>query len=474
MRIIFLLFLFIMSLNSYSQNYQRKINPDRFGFCVSNTFRFFETTDSLFIRMTENLRPNLLRFPGGTGGNFYHIHGPAYGILSSEVDDFYSGNLSRRLPTLKSISRKKNHNHNYIEDFIDLSKRLKTRVLLVANVLTADTSEIISLIQRLEEEDIEIVGIELGNELSNRAYKSKISSVEDYIRLCKKYVYTIRRSYPEIKIGVVAAPIKENLAYRIKDWNRNLAEEDFYDAIIYHSYIHAVDGDSDHGLMINETEYLLETSSKFEMYKKNCLESFRKVFIDNIIEYNLIFDQKDIWITEWNLKMTKTTGNTLLQSLFVAHYLLDIFSNPILDNVKVLSYHNLAGRTVSGDIFLSNEKNGDFLVHSTYYPLSMISKIFEENIYRVSMRRIDDLYVYECFDISGKAQLAYVVNWDNRSPKIELPLFENNTKSDIESFYGDCLSNRADNDGNILHTKKKIYSSEILIEPYSINLISSN
>ena len=112
MRIIFLFLLCIISLNSYSQSYQTKINSDRFGFCVSNTFRFFETTDSLFMRMAENLRPNLLRFPGGTGGNFYHVSGPAYGILNSEVDNFYSGNLTKRLPVLKSISRKKNHNHN--------------------------------------------------------------------------------------------------------------------------------------------------------------------------------------------------------------------------------------------------------------------------------------------------------------------------------------------------------------------------
>ena len=34
-------------------------------------------------------------------------------------------------------------------------------------------------------------------------------------------------------------------------------------------------------------------------------------------QYTSIFKDKEIWITEWNLQMTKTTGNTMFQSLFV-------------------------------------------------------------------------------------------------------------------------------------------------------------
>ena len=472
MRSLFLFFVILSIISNCSaQIYQKQVNQDWFGFCVSNTFRFFDVDDSLFVDMVEDLSPKLLRFPGGTGGNFYHIDGPAYGILDSEVDKFYAGNLSRRLPTLKSISRRKNHNHNYLEDFIKISKRLETRVLIVANVLTADTSEIISLINRFHEEDIDIVGVELGNELSNRAYQSRISSVEDYIHICKKYVRVIRSSYPEIEIAVVAAPIKEKMPHRIKNWNQKLAEENFYDAIVYHSYIHAVDGDSEYGLMTKETYNSLDKSSAFDLYRENCLSSFRESFVDNILKYNMIFNEKDIWITEWNLKMTKTTGNTLLQSLFVSHYLMEIFSNPILDNITVLSFHNLAGRTISGDIFLSNENDGSFSVHSTYYPLSMIGKIFENDFDRVSMRRVDDLYLYECFDRDNNIQLVYVINWYDNSSKIKLSLLEDN-KVDVQSFYGSSLFDKADNNGNILYRNQEIYNNEIFIDPYSLTLIS--
>ena len=151
---------------------------------------------------------------------------------------------------------------------------------------------------------------------------------------------------------------------------------------------------------------------------------------------------------------------------------MEIFSNPILDNIKVLSFHNLAGRTISGDIFLSNENDGSFSVHSTYYPLSMIGKIFENDFDRVSMRRVDDLYLYECFDRDNNIQLVYVINWYHNISKIKLSLLEEKNKVDVQSFYGSSLFDKADNDGNMLYRNQEVYNDEIFIDPYSLTLIS--
>ena len=48
------------------------------------------------------------------------------------------------------------------------------------------------------------------------------------------------------------------------------------------------------------------------------------------------------------LQMSKTTGNTLLQSLFVAQYILELLSNPDLSSIELTTYHNLGGRDLSG------------------------------------------------------------------------------------------------------------------------------
>ena len=61
--------------------------------------------------------------------------------------------------------------------------------------------------------------------------------------------------------------------------------------------------------------------------------------------------------------MSSVTGNTLLQALFVAHQLIELAS---LDNsnIDIATFHNLAGRTVSGSMIMStglqSKKNATF------------------------------------------------------------------------------------------------------------------
>ena len=94
--------------------------------------------------------------------------------------------------------KKRNHNHNYIDDFILLAKQNNSKVVLVANIISSEDEEIINMIKRFKSENIEILGVELGSELSNRAYKKYINSVEDYIQLAQKYSNIIKKKYPEL------------------------------------------------------------------------------------------------------------------------------------------------------------------------------------------------------------------------------------------------------------------------------------
>ena len=47
-----------------------------FGFATSNTFTYFNIKDTSFIYKAERISPNVLRFPGGAVGNFYHYNKP--------------------------------------------------------------------------------------------------------------------------------------------------------------------------------------------------------------------------------------------------------------------------------------------------------------------------------------------------------------------------------------------------------------
>ena len=54
---------------------------------------------------------------------------------------------------------------------------------MLINVLSSDKDEIIYILNRFKNKGVEVIGVELGSELSNRAYKKHIKSVFDYIQI---------------------------------------------------------------------------------------------------------------------------------------------------------------------------------------------------------------------------------------------------------------------------------------------------
>ena len=440
---IIIFYLFSLSCNS-QENIVEQINPNLFGFNTSNTFTYCDVNDTSFTNKVQKIKPNVLRFPGGTISNFYHYDEKAYGFNLSEISDWNVPKFTKRYNGLIKEQKKRNHNHNYIEDFILLAKKNNSKVVLVANIISSEDDDIINMIKRFKSENIEILGVELGSELSNRAYKKYINSVDDYIHLAQKYSNIIKKEYPEIKVGVVAAPIKYNMPSRLLNWNQKLSEETFYDAIIHHSYLKVIDGDDDYGLMTREDEVSSTKKAQFDLYKKRIKTYFTTGFVKEIIEYNEIFE-KEIWITEWNLQMSKTTGNTLLQSLFVSQYLLELLSNPDLQNISIATYHNLAGRDISGSVFKGIK--GGFEIHSTYYPLTFLSKIFENDIVRIEKEVKDEVFIYDCFDSTNNLKISFDINWE----KNEFILSENMGTDSVyvTKYLSEDLFDMSDEEGKL-------------------------
>jgi len=438
------IFIFSCTLVGISQNDKVVINQNLFGFCTSNSFTYVDTYDTSFVSKVEKIGPKVLRFPGGTIGNFYHPNKEAYGFNFSDVEHWYSGNFSTRVHSLKQAAVKRGHDHDYIDDFIFLSKKVNAKVIVNANILTAEKSEIIYILNRFKDEGVEVLGVELGSELSNRAYKKNIRSVYDYIQLAKKCSENIKSSFPDMKVAVVSAPLKERMPNRLKNWNSILAKEDFYDAIVHHSYHTVVDGESDAGVMVSEKKMNDSKKKQFDLYKDRILLELQTGFVSRIKEYNSIFNNKEIWITEWNLQMTKTTGNTLFQTLFVSHYLLELLSNKELQNIKIATYHNLAGRDVSGSIF-KGVKDG-FEIHSTYYPLTFLSKIFENEIVRIEKEVKDEVFIYYCFDSINNLRISFEINWVTN----EFIFFKNiGAESVVTKYFSKDLFDLSDEEGKL-------------------------
>ena len=405
-----ILLIFILSFFTYLLPAQ-EINPDIYGFATSNTFTYCDVNDTSFTNKVLKINPQVLRFPGGAMGNFYHFNKNGYGFDFVEIEKFAKGSrFIQRSEALNRANIKKGHTQDYIDDFIKLVKLTDAKVVLVANMFV-DNDDIIKMISKMKSHNLAIIGVELGSELSNRTFYLNGYTIDEYIEDAEDCSDKIKKYYPQLRTAIVAAPLHSNPTHRHSVWNEKLSELDFYNDIIVHSYAKVIKGKKEYGQMLTVEPEGDSQEEAFEIYKERTLKFLNEDFPNEIAEYNKIFN-KPIWITEWNLQISKTTGNTLLQSFFVAQYFLELMSNSHLKNVTLTTYHNMGGRDYGGSIFRNNKEVLE--IQSTYYPLTFLGEIFKNNIVRVEKNQFNNIFTYHCFDESDNIIISYDIDWDFR------------------------------------------------------------
>ena len=91
MRYLFVFMIFFGKLIS-AQNEK----SDLFGFATSNSFIYCDVNDSIFMQYVKDLKPRVLRFPGGAVGNYYHYGSPGYGFNFEEIKKYDAGKFLLR------------------------------------------------------------------------------------------------------------------------------------------------------------------------------------------------------------------------------------------------------------------------------------------------------------------------------------------------------------------------------------------
>ncbi|MFM1998579.1 MAG: hypothetical protein RL204_526 [Bacteroidota bacterium] len=298
----------------------------KIGYNTANTFTYQEARKEELFSTIEKIKPDLLRFPGGTIANFYHPGNNNYGFKGTDTTQIV-GNVSNHLKKLMSEDR--GATENYLERCIELCQQTKSSVLLVANVLNGSIEELESMISTLQENKIEIEGIELGNELYLKAYKKRIPNVEAYIDLCKPFAEYLKNAHPQIPISVCIESRGDDSIASDDSWNAILARESFFDAVAFHYYFRCGACDQE-----NENE-------KSICFIENVQKEYSEQFVKTVDNLKNLFPNKPLWLTEFNLfEPGKNIGGTNAQAIILLEFTLRMYHS---NKIEKIILHNIAG-----------------------------------------------------------------------------------------------------------------------------------
>ena len=438
-----------------------KLNSNSYGFTTEFMFNAAaEEVDNEF-RLKENvypildeIAPNLLRFPSGTISNFYHYYDPGYGIDIKELPDQVA---------YKQSEKDKDYTKNFIIPFAETARATKSEVLYVVNLrshffpidfkgyeLDTETErfkylfkENMDAIQYLLDNNVNIVGIELGNENylgGVMTINFKRDSLQGLIDLSKLYTDSIKHYWPKLKVGV-PLPIPESGASRLQQiFIESYMKHDFYDAFIIHPYLPQIDNDCPESM---EKEAFFKCATQYaESYFDNSL-----AYLENEFFPLLLSSHKKIWLTEWNLNSPLRLSN----NFFHATYIFRLF-NMLLDMdcdlgspIEYMNFHSIMGDVPNYPTiapWIKSKESDTIVVHEEYvykaahYAVRLFKDLLNNDFHKVdneltleSGSPSDDFHNWTYFD-QDQGHLKFY--------------FYNNSHIDIslnlaESSYGDNL-----------------------------------
>lgn len=324
------------------------INPGLLGFNTAFTYGSGVEHQPGFDTLLRAIGPKVLRFPGGTVANFYHPGGNGYGFVRREMGSI------KAFSSLWQYQQKSTE--NILVPFAQMAKRQGSSVLFVANLVTGTPEEAIEVLDHFASQGVAVAGVELGNELYFRRYRQHFPDVGAYIATARNFAEVIRAKYPGIPL-IVCAPgkMEDGMHGRqpafFDEWNRQLAEENFYDAYTIHTYFDLK--------MCGESKGALRRFGC--IYER--LTTDIPVQIQELVRYMQGIYGKDrpLYITEWNLNPPGVWSNSFVHGAIVSYMLMGMATEPA---IVAGAYHNLAA--VSDNYALLFNDNGTPAITAAY------------------------------------------------------------------------------------------------------------
>ncbi len=329
--------------------------------------------------VTKTLRPNTFRFPGGTLANYYHPDKPGYGF--DEIPET-KGMFPEILRSMQLFEK------NAIYHFADLCKMSNSSVVYVSNMVTAEVDETVWAVEYLLSQNIPVVGIELGNEFYFLQYRKIFPNAESYIEKAKDYAAVLRKRFPGIPLGVIAAdptgfyPKNEAAIFKL-DWNKKMGKENFYDFYTPHFYPHVKGCAAQGGDDFDEVYDCLNNTLAIDS-----LNYFPQIYEF----YSTLYGNKKMWITEWNSEAQEQVSNTIRHAEFAGEYLMGLIDisahNP---DIERAFFHNYGSAGFVSPIFSYSKKtdipylkkDGNIVCNATYFPFLYFRQLLDKKVKRI-------------------------------------------------------------------------------------------
>ena len=309
----------------------------------------------------KQLRPQGLRFPGGTLANNYQWRKDGF----SSADNDKTGWAAEHIRLFQKIGLPYD-----LPGFARVVNRNRQIPIWVLNVYEQTPVTVAAFFQRLDELNLDVAAIELANEpyWDGRSF----NDVQKYVELARPLAIAIRQLRPEIELGACFAPLGKPANYEVI-WNAPLAKQTWYDAVIYHDYY------GGQGIELEEGNQLSLDSMLHP----------ESMILDPIVAFEKLVPNKKIWFTEWNvgvegLQQWKNTGAEL-------QYIAAIFSCLIenRDRISIACFHAICDSQF-GAMFI-NQKNNAVQTHASHQLFEILGCMFDAGILRPVKFEDDDL-----------------------------------------------------------------------------------
>ena len=267
----------------------RNLSSDFMCYNVNST-QVADWQDESFTTAVNDLSPSLLRIPGGDVGNYWNWQ---RGGLIENIASLPDG-----LPFFLRFKARQ-YTASKLTDFKAGLTDTNTKPIFVLNMLTSDIQSQIEMLRQAENLGMEVKYVELGNEFYFNIpnYKKTFPNPRAYGLEAKKWTEAVKQEFPDAIVSVVGVVPSPNKPARLQNWNKVMRGTVLpsADAITLHIY----NGHSLDKLTNQPDSYPYFTENEVPTILGEPFRNWQQLRSDS--NYQAIPDDKQIWITEYNL-----------------------------------------------------------------------------------------------------------------------------------------------------------------------------